>query len=169
MIRQCQICGGGFTAIASQVKKGGGKYCSLTCRDIGHDQRVKLECRVCGKPILKPPCKLKTGRGKYCSRTCKGIAQSQYQLGENGPNWRGGIYPANHGARRRKEYYAWRDAVYARDARTCQQCGATDMEVHAHHIFGFAEYPEHRLEIWNGTTLCESCHVKRHSKMVQCA
>lgn len=149
-----------FTVQTRYVEKGHGRYCSLPCRDKAHDQRVELECFICGKPILKPPCRIKMGRGKYCSRACKGIAQSQYQLGENGPNWRGGIYPENQKARRRKEYSEWRSAIFARDNWTCQDCGQRGGRLEAHHVFSFAEFPEHRFDTWNGVTLCKTCHPR---------
>lgn len=161
--RYCEICGKIFLVQSRYVARGEGKYCSPLCRDKAHDTRIKLNCLVCGKPIFKPPCKVKTGRGKYCDKTCRGIAQSQYQLGENGPNWRGGIYPENKKARRGKEYSEWREFIYDRDNYTCQDCGQRGGELHAHHIFPFAAFPEHRLETWNGTTLCEKCHRECHT------
>jgi len=164
--RYCEICGTLFSVQSRYVDRGHGRYCSLSCRDKAHDTRIKLNCLVCGKPILKPPCKVKTGRGKYCSKECKGIAQREYQLGENGPNWRGGIYPENQKYRHRKEYTEWREAVYIRDDYTCQDCGIRGDELHAHHVFAFADFPEHRLEPWNGVTLCVKCHNKCHSKTV---
>lgn len=159
--RNCEICGESFSVRKFFVDMGRGRYCSLPCRDKAHDKRIELNCLVCGKPILKPPCKVKTGRGKYCSRECKGVAQSQYQLGENGPNWRGG----SQNPRDTSEYKKWRESVYARDNWTCQDCGKVGDKLHAHHIFRFADFPEHRLELWNGITLCEKCHAKCHPEL----
>ena len=158
--RECEICGKSFSVGRYFVAKGHGRYCSLPCRDKAHNIRIELNCLVCGKPIRKPPCKVKTGRGKYCSRACKGIAQSQYQLGEGGPNWRGG----SQNPRDTWGYREWRKTVYARDNWACRDCGRKD-KIHAHHIFSFAEFPEHRLELWNGVTLCRKCHAKCHPEL----
>jgi hypothetical protein len=35
-------------------------------------------------------------------------------------------------------------------------------DIHAHHVFEFADFPEHRFSLWNGVTLCPYCHMKAH-------
>lgn len=67
-------------------------------------------------------------------------------------------------ARKSLEYKAWRAGVYARDNYICQDCGKQCGKLHAHHIFPFALYPKHRFDIWNGITLCPSCHINRHGR-----
>lgn len=83
--------------------------------------------------------------------------------GKNNPNWRGGINPPNERARRTDEYLAWRLSVLTRDDYTCQRCGKRGGDMHAHHVKGFAECPDLRLEITNGLTLCKPCHHIEHS------
>lgn len=58
-------------------------------------------------------------------------------------------------------YRQWRDAVIKRDSEKCQLCGSSNKLV-AHHIKPFATYPELRLDINNGITLCEKCHMRLH-------
>lgn len=58
------------------------------------------------------------------------------------------------------EYRDWRIAVFARDNYTCQECGNRGMTLNADHIKPFAYYPELRLVIENGRTLCHPCHKK---------
>ena len=64
--------------------------------------------------------------------------------------------------RRSSAYACWRKAVFERDNYTCQVCGQKGYTLNAHHIKRFADYPELRLDINNGITLCENCHRKVH-------
>ncbi len=56
---------------------------------------------------------------------------------------------------------AWALQVKERDCYTCRDCGATD-NLHAHHIWPKISHPEHALDVVNGTTLCEECHIYEH-------
>ena len=49
--------------------------------------------------------------------------------------------------------------VLARDNFTCRECGAKD-NILAHHIKSQHFYPQIKLEIDNGKTLCHDCHKK---------
>lgn len=75
------------------------------------------------------------------------------------PGWKGGVTPANAAARLTVEYKEWRISVFQRDDYTCQGCGTRGVLLHAHHIKGFADYPELRTILDNGLTLCEPCHL----------
>ena len=56
------------------------------------------------------------------------------------------------------EHHEWKFAVFDRDHRTCQKCGATNTMMQAHHIVPYADHPEIGYELDNGITLCEYCH-----------
>ncbi|MEI4473559.1 HNH endonuclease [Frigidibacter sp. MR17.24] len=55
----------------------------------------------------------------------------------------------------------WREAVLYRDGLTCTKCGA-DEDLEAHHLARWADFPELRLDLDNGTTLCKACHIEEH-------
>lgn len=86
-------------------------------------------------------------------------------------NWKGGITSANNTFRHSFEYRQWRTDVFTRDDYTCQGCGARSgngkaVVLHADHIKPFYlyngtnGYPDLRLDITNGRTLCIDCHKK---------
>lgn len=66
--------------------------------------------------------------------------------------------------RNSREYANWRSSVFIRDKHTCQKCGQKGGTLNAHHIKPFAKFPDLRLDVENGQTLCESCHRKIHRK-----
>jgi len=72
--------------------------------------------------------------------------------------WRGGISTENEKFRRSADYRIWREAVFKRDDYTCILCGIRGGQLNADHIKPFAFYPELRLAIDNGRTLCIICH-----------
>ena len=85
--------------------------------------------------------------------------------GKRNPRWKGGITAAHQAIRTSIEYSDWRRAVFTRDHFTCQRCGDNrGGNLHAHHIKSFADYPELRLVVSNGQTLCKQCHEEIHSK-----
>ena len=54
----------------------------------------------------------------------------------------------------------WRKLVFERDDYTCQDCGDRGVYLEAHHIKEWINYPELRLDVDNGLTLCKKCHNK---------
>lgn len=85
--------------------------------------------------------------------------------GERINTWRGGVTPINAYQRKTLDYKNWRKAVFERDNYTCVFCGAQNgkgktITLQADHIKPFALYPELRLAIDNGRTLCKPCHTK---------
>ncbi len=70
-------------------------------------------------------------------------------------------------ARKTYAYQVWRKAVLKRDGYVCRECGEDDERafLHTHHIMPWAEFPELRLNLDNGITLCQGCHHRTHKEM----
>jgi hypothetical protein len=99
-------------------------------------------------------------KGKHPSETTEFRKGDVRIIAENNPNWKGGVTPENEKIRKSIEYRLWRESVFARDNFTCQECENRGGKLHAHHIKSFADFPELRLAIDNGKTLCRECHLK---------
>ena len=91
------------------------------------------------------------------------------QRGENHHNRQGGISQINRTERKlvmdSLEYKNWRREVFERDDYRCVECGIKSEKgikvvLHADHIKPYKDFPDLRLDVLNGRTLCESCHRK---------
>ena len=115
---------------------------------------VEMACIDCGvvrwAHTIKAP--------KRC-RPC----ENKHRDGANNANWKGGKSSENQRLRRSPEYKAWRIAVFKRDNYTCVECSQVGGKLNADHIKPFALHPELRLDLSNGRTLCEPCHMKTDS------
>lgn len=88
---------------------------------------------------------------------------AHYWRGKKGilaPQYIDGRTPENKLARKTLEYKLWRKEIFERDNYTCQVCRNRGCELNADHIKSFSEYPELRLDVNNGRTLCVPCHRK---------
>lgn len=88
-------------------------------------------------------------------------------LGGNNPNWKGGVSRLSYTGRVTPEYIEWRTAVYERDLYTCVACGDDrGGNLRAHHVTNFAKIAGGSEEhvVYNGITLCESCHAEYHAR-----
>ena len=83
---------------------------------------------------------------------------SEQKKGEEHPNWKGGITGKRKVILNGIEYRLWREAVFARDNWTCQECGKRGGWLNAHHKKPYFQFPELHLAIDNGITLCLNCH-----------
>lgn len=83
--------------------------------------------------------------------------------GENSPWWRGGVTSKNKLIRSSSAYKNWRKEVFNRDNWTCTSCNKRGGNLHADHIKPFSRYPNLRLDIGNGRTLCIRCHEQTES------
>lgn len=66
------------------------------------------------------------------------------------------------------EYKKMKKRVRQRDGNTCQCCGyhsskKTHHHLEVHHIYGYKDHLDYRVEDSNCITLCSECHKKYHS------
>lgn len=59
-------------------------------------------------------------------------------------------------------YIRWASEVKRRDHYTCTVCGRRGLPLNAHHLNAWADYPDQRYDLSNGTCLCQDCHDKFH-------
>lgn len=90
--------------------------------------------------------------------TRKKISNTMKLNREKSHLWKGGITPLNSRIRTSLEYRLWRESVFKRDNWTCVWCGVRGGKLNADHIKPFCDYPELRLALDNGRTLCVPCH-----------
>lgn len=88
---------------------------------------------------------------------------SMAKIGDKNPSWKGGVTPINTKIRMSAEYKEWRMLVLRRDRFTCVLCGIKNgmgkkISFEVDHIKRFSDYPELRLVVENGRTLCKPCH-----------
>lgn len=83
--------------------------------------------------------------------------KAKLRVGEDAPNWQGGITQETKKGRGCKAYKDWQFAVFKRDNFKCIRCGSGS-QLEADHVQDWVEYPELRYEVSNGRTLCHPCH-----------
>ena len=97
--------------------------------------------------------------GRKLSEEHKAKIRLGVPRGENSPHWKGKQKP-RYKVRDAYGHRLWALKVKQRDNFTCQICGQVGGILHSDHIKKYALYPELRLDLLNGRTLCISCHRK---------
>lgn len=121
---------------------------------------ILLNCKNCGQQYKTYKAQIKLYGSSYCSRRCMGESYSKIFSGVNSPSWRGGRATKERCIRNSTQWKKWREAVFARDNWTCQDCGQVGGNLEPHHIKPFAYFSKLRFEVSNGITLCKKCHRK---------
>jgi len=91
-------------------------------------------------------------------------ANSGYYKGAKNKNWNPDRTKSDRATHREYvKYRNWRTSVYQRDKFTCQCCKRKKSgQLVAHHLYGYADNEELKIQIDNGVTLCRECHKEFH-------
>jgi len=141
------------------------EFCETVRRAVDDPVLLEIKCTYCGK-WFKPTYSQCTNRISaldsetmlenriYCSDDCKRAC----------PIYKRIKYPAGFkNGSSREVQPELRQLVLERDNYTCQECGATDVELHCHHIVPLNESPIESADMDVCITLCKSCHGDKHS------
>lgn len=142
----CDNCRKIILKSVSNIERGRKSFCSKDCQNNYHSSRMKDEgnpnwkgglvevpCKRCGKNVSVIPSS--TNVEKFCSRECltKWNIENCSFIGENNPNWQGGISyepygPEFNGTLKQK--------IRDRDGHICQLCGKPEngTALAVHHI-----------------------------------
>jgi len=91
------------------------------------------------------------------------IKMGESRRGSKSVNWiKDRTKLKTQGDRRSYAYSNWRKEVWKRDNFTCRiKNNDCKGRIEAHHILGYAEYPELRYQINNGITVCHFHHPRK--------
>lgn len=59
-------------------------------------------------------------------------------------------------------YWSWAQFIYRKYSEVCSICGLGD-EITAHHLNCFSDYPDERVDVNNGVSICKDHHKEFHS------
>lgn len=167
----CEQCGLAFKVRPARASLA--RFCSMKCRSAWRtlhfrgDNNPKWReglvreknCQNCGNTFSNGSRPITHfSKRKFCSSECAKEGQTRL-YGEDNPRWK----PDARRKNRRGRHGSWARAVISRDKATCQRCGATEVELHAHHIKPYADHPDLRWDLDNGETLCFKCHWAEHA------
>jgi len=160
----CQECKLFFNAIASEIKRGNGKYCSKTCsvaavakKQIKRYKEINLpnvECAYCHKMFYKNETKKKASQSGlyFCCREHKDLAQ---RIGSGiddikPDHYRGKEVPSEY-----RKFYKIRNEL-----TKCCRCGYDKYPsiLQIHHI----DRNRKNNTIDNLIVLCPNCHEEDH-------
>lgn len=166
------ICSAGHTmcqSCSARLKMGktlnaGEKYNKLTILKPSNKSGYSVCACECGNVKDVQNYEITSGGTKSCG--CLKVEHMRSigynPKGEEHWNWQGGITEERNSVMSQNKYKDWRISVFERDDYTCQKCHSVGRSLHAHHVYNYADYPDLRLDVQNGITLCEECHREFH-------
>ena len=164
-VRDLYASGLSLNRVAAKTGVGGTTVFKW-CRDILRSKSAALTGHIKSETHRKNLSRALRGHA-VSDETRRHQSEAHKRRGTVPPSRRGctpwnyrGVTPEHEKVRKSAEYTAWRDKVFHRDRYTCRQCGVCGGRLRAHHIKPFSVYPELRLVVDNGLTLCDTCHAQ---------
>lgn len=155
----CSVCETKISKRKDAIKKWGGLCLKCSRKEVSLRPEMKEHYKNNGLIFIKRFGKIPSPKMENRPRGKKHHNFGISRTGKNSFNWKGGITPENERIRHSKEYKEWRISVFERDNYTCINCGDDKGgNLNADHIKPFSLFPELRLDINNGRTLCIDCH-----------
>jgi HNH endonuclease len=153
--KNCLKCNKQFTARQTDINRGYGKFCSLSCSTSFTKTKEKLPntiCSYCNIVFYKKPSNLRNSRSGFyfCCRTHKDLAQRIGGIKE--------IQPPHYGVHEPKRNY--RILAFRHLPNQCVECGYCKIlnVLDVHHI----DHNRSNNNIENLEILCPTCHMERH-------
>ena len=153
-IVKCKTCSKEFAVKLSNLKRGYGKFCSISCGRRGQRRGKVVPCFVCSKEVYRAPEKLSRVKSRryFCGKSCQARWRNQEFIGPKHGNWIDGrdAYKSILNRHKVKKF--------------CTLCKSIDSRVLAvHHV------DRNRLNnnIDNLAWLCHNCHHLVHHDIVE--
>jgi hypothetical protein len=153
IIVKCKSCSKEFPTKKSNVERGYGKYCSISCGRRGQRTGRIVPCFICNKEVYRAPEKLARVLSKkyFCSKSCQTKWRNQEFIGPKHGNWK-------HG---RDAYRSVLDRHKIR--KICTFCKTSDTRILAvHHV----DRNHLNNNVENLAWLCHNCHYLVHHDIV---
>jgi len=150
--RDCETCKRSFNAPVREVKRGNGRFCSLSCSS----KRTKTkepncQCAYCDTEIYKFPSKIAASKSGlvFCDRACKEQAQKIGGLKA--------IQPAHYGTSTSTQYRKLAFRELPNQCNRCSYCQHPEV-LEVHHL----DRNRDNNLIENLEILCPTCHRAEH-------
>lgn len=155
MKKICLCCNKEF-----ETNRNAAKYCSQECyRYFKILNRITCYCEYCGKELHLNRKEFERSKRHFCDKVCSG----KFHVRENNPSYNSELDEEDRRTKRRIfGYKNFRKEVLERDNYTCQITGETNCDLEVHHLNGFDNYKNERLDTSNAVTLSKAIHAVFH-------
>lgn len=146
----CEVCGKEEYRIPQNVNEEGNHFCSNECQAKFNYDRVEVHCDNCSNTIRKWPSVVTDTN--FCSVSCKAEYQEEMLVGENNPNWGGGV----DNPRNTEEWKKFSQKKKKEADWKCEYCESSSDILNTHHVYPL----EIGGDMWDNEfiVLCFTCH-----------